>query len=141
MERVAPLVDVEYCTAVVGDVFVVLDGAAPVQLVYCMRRRDTATHEQFATEWLQHRQIARHTPGLVGYRQLHCDLVRSAALTERLGLCTDAIDGVALEWFADIAAFATAAGADESFAGKAKSSEACFNDIERVTAILTYSSG
>ena len=48
--------------------------------------------------------------------------MQSAALTERLGLRGDEIDGVALEWFSSLAGFASAAGADESFANKAKSS-------------------
>ncbi len=95
------------------------------------------SHDVFSRYWReQHSQIGKVTPGLAGYRQLHADVDRSSALAEAVGVEIHDIDGVALEWFRDMAAFLAAVGSPPSHAEAAKSSEDNFNDISRATAIV-----
>jgi hypothetical protein len=130
--------DAERSAVAVGQVHSIKDGHAAVHLLYGMRRRAGVTHEAFSEHWLeQHSKVAVHTPGLVGYHQLHVDPVRTGRATEAAGFGVDVLDGVALEWFADIAGFVGAVGAKPEFGQAAKASEDRFNDIARATGILT----
>jgi hypothetical protein len=136
--RHADVIDAAASIAVVGTDFVILDGTAPVQLFYFMRRNPALTPAEFTDIWRdQHTKIAQFTPALSGYRQLHVDPERSAAAGATTGIGTVDVDGVALEWFADADAFVTATSAPPEFLDQAKASEARFNDLGRVTAVLT----
>jgi hypothetical protein len=140
-ERLGDLVDADASVAVVGTDFVVLDGDAPIQLFYFMRRNRALTVEQFTETWRdQHTRIARFTPGLAGYRQLHASAALSAEAARAAGVGQCDVDGVALEWFSDFEAFLSATGAAPEFREQAKASESRFNDLERATAVLTRTS-
>jgi hypothetical protein len=123
--------------AVAGTDVVVVDGSGPVHLVYGMRRKADTSHEEFSRFWeKQHTAVARFTPGLAGYRQLHADPELSKAAAEAAGVGLHDVDGVAIEWFANLPDFCSAVGAPVDFKERAKSSEGQFNDIERATAIV-----
>jgi hypothetical protein len=132
------LIDPARSAAVGGRVHVIMEGTGKIQLFYCMRRLADVTHETFSSYWReQHADVGKVTPGLAGYRQLHADESVSASLATAAGVGIADFDGVALEWFAEMADFITAAGSPPSHAIKAKASEGNFNDIDRATAIIT----
>jgi hypothetical protein len=137
-ERHADVVDADACIAAVGTDFVILDGTAAIQLFYFMRRNPALTLTEFSDTWRdQHTKVAQFTPGLSGYRQLHLDAELSAAAGAHAGVGTVDFDGVALEWFDGVDAFISATSAPPEFLEQAKASEARFNDLGRVTAVLT----
>jgi hypothetical protein len=134
------LVDGARTAAAAGTDVVIVEGTGPVHLVYGMRRKADTSHEEFSRFWeQQHTTVARFTPGLAGYRQLHADpaLSKTAADAAGVGLCD--VDGVALEWFPALSDFCSAVGAPVDFKERAKSSEGQFNDIQRATAIVVAS--
>jgi hypothetical protein len=131
------LVDRAKSAAVAGTDVVVVEGKGPVHLVYGMRRKADTSHEEFSRFWeQQHTTVAKFTPGLAGYRQLHADPELSKAAADAAGVDLYDVDGVALEWFAALPDFCSAVGAPVDFKERAKSSEGQFNDIERATAIV-----
>jgi len=131
------LIDPARTAAVAGTDVVIVDGTGPVHLVYGMRRKAGTSHEDFSRYWeQQHTTVARFTPGLAGYRQLHADPALSKAAAVAAGVDLFDVDGVALEWFATLPDFCSAVGAPVDFKERAKSSEGQFNDIERATAIV-----
>jgi hypothetical protein len=131
------LVDRAKSAAVAGTDVVIVEGNGPVHLVYGMRRKADTSHEEFSRFWeQQHTTVAKFTPGLAGYRQLHADPELSKAAASAAGVDLHDVDGVALEWFAALPDFCSAVGAPVDFKERAKSSEGQFNDIERATAIV-----
>jgi hypothetical protein len=131
------LVDSARTAAAAGTDVVVVDGTGPVHLVYGMRAKAGTSHEEFSRFWeQQHTTVARFTPGLAGYRQLHADPELSKAAAAAAGVGLSDVDGVAIEWFATLPDFCSAVGAPVDFKERAKSSEGQFNDIDRATAIV-----
>jgi hypothetical protein len=137
-DRLKATVDADASMAVVGTDFVIVDGDAPIQLFYFMRRNPSLTLQGFTETWRdQHTKVARFTPGLAGYRQLHADAALSADAARSAGVGRADVDGVAQEWFDTIDAFLSATGAPAEFREQAKASESRFNDLQKVTAVLT----
>ena len=137
-DRRGDVIDVEHAVVMIGTDFVILDGDAPLQLFYFMRRNRSLTHDEFIDTWRdQHTKIAQFTPGLSGYRQLHGNEELSLAAACSAGVERADVDGVALEWFSTIDAFISATSAPPEFLEQAKASEARFNDLERATGVLT----
>jgi hypothetical protein len=137
-ERNADGIDRSESIVAVGTDFVILDGDADIQLFYFMRRNQALTLREFTETWRdEHTKVSRFTPGLSGYRQLHVDAELSASAAESSGIKRADVDGVALEWFTGVDAFINATSAPPEFLEQAKASESRFNDLSRVTAILT----
>ncbi len=136
-ERLGDTLDADRSAVALGTAHSIKDGHGPIQLFYGMRRKAGVTHEAFSEYWLQqHSKVGVVTPGLAGYHQLHADQERSAAATTAAGFGVEVLDGVALEWFADMAAFVSAVGSRPDHGVAAKASEDRFNDISRATGIL-----
>jgi hypothetical protein len=134
------LIDPARTAAVAGTDVVIVEGTGPVHLVYGMRRKAGTSHQDFSRYWeQQHTTVAKFTPGLAGYRQLHADPELSKAAAGAAGVDLSDVDGVALEWFATLADFCSAVGAPVDFKARAKSSEVQFNDLQRATAIVVAS--
>ena len=134
------LVDGARTAAAAGTDVVIVEGTGPVHLVYGMRRKAGTSHDEFSRFWeQQHTTVAKFTPGLAGYRQLHADPALSKAAADAAGVARCDVDGVALEWFAALPDFCSAVGAPVDFKERAKSSEGQFNDIQRATAIVVAS--
>jgi hypothetical protein len=134
------LIDPGRTAAVAGTDIVIVEGTGPVHLVYGMRRKAGTSHQDFSRYWeQQHTTVAKFTPGLAGYRQLHADPELSKAAAAAAGVDLYDVDGIALEWFATLADFCSAVGAPVDFKERAKSSEGQFNDIQRATAIVVAS--
>lgn len=131
--------DAHQSQIVIGRDLVIVDGGGPVQLVYAMRRAEGTEHQEFSRFWAeQHTKIATSTPGLAGYRQLHADLALSAKAAAVAGFAASEIDGVALEWFPSLDAFAGAVGGPAEFRTRAKASETQFNDLRGARAIVAH---
>jgi hypothetical protein len=136
-ERLGSLIERQRSTAIFGTDLVIIDGGGPLQLFYCMRRADGTTHEAFSEFWAeQHTKIAKWTPGLAGYRQMHADIARSRVAAKSAGLAITEIDGVALEWFKTMDDFAGAVGGPAEFRESAKASELRFNSLDGASAIV-----
>jgi EthD domain len=134
---VRAFIDPARTAAVAGTDIVIVEGRGPVHLVYGMRRKAGTSHQDFSRYWeQQHTTVAKFTPGLAGYRQLHADPELSKAAAGAAGVDLYDVDGVALEWFASLPDFCSAVGAPVDFKERAKSSEGQFNDIQRATAIV-----
>jgi hypothetical protein len=137
-DRLGDALDAERSAVAIGTDHPIMVGHAPFQLFYGMRRKPGVTHEAFSAYWLeQHSKVGVVTPGLTGYDQLHVDPEATATATAAAGLGVEVLDGVALEWFADLAAFVSAVGSKPSHGAAAKASEDNFNDIARAIGILT----
>jgi hypothetical protein len=137
--RLGSRFDAERSAVVAGTPYEFVAGDGEFQLYYCMRCLPGVSHDQFSEYWrVQHSEIGRVTPGLAGYQQLHTDPDVSRTLATAAGVGVADIDGVALEWFATMDDLVTAVGCPPSHAHAAKSSEDNFNDISRVTAIVTH---
>ncbi len=137
-DRLGDALDAERSAVAIGTAHPIMEGHGPIQLFYGMRCKEGVTHDAFSDYWLQqHSKVGVVTPGLAGYLQLHVDPDPSTKATEAAGLGVEVLDGVALEWFADMAAFVSAVGSKPSHGAAAKASEDNFNDISRATAIMT----
>jgi hypothetical protein len=136
-DRLGDALDATRSAVAVGPDHSILDGHGAVQLFYCMRRLPRVSHDEFSRYWLeQHSKVGVVTPGLASYHQLHADPESTARAAKLAGFGISDVDGVALEWFPDMAGFITAVGSPPSHASTAKSSESNFNDIDRATAIV-----
>jgi hypothetical protein len=136
--RLGDALDPERSALAIGTAHAIKEGHGPIQLFYGMRRKPDVTHDAFSDYWLQqHSQVGVVTPGLAGYEQLHVDQEATGAATAAAGLGVEVLDGVALEWFADMAAFVSAVGSQPSHGAAAKASEDNFNDISRAIGIMT----
>jgi hypothetical protein len=135
--RLGDALDPERSAVAIGTAHPIMDGHSPIQLFYGMRRKAGVTHQEFSDYWLQqHSKVGVVTPGLSGYYQLHVDPEPSERATKAAGFGIDVLDGIALEWFTDMASFVNATG-QPVHGQKAKASEDNFNDISRATAIMT----
>jgi hypothetical protein len=135
--RLGDVLDAERSAVAIGTAHVIKEGHGPIQLFYGMRRLPAVTHEQFSDYWLQqHSKVGVVTPGLAGYHQLHVDPAPTGLAAKAGGLGVEVLDGVALEWFADMADFVSAIGSKPSHGVAAKSSEQQVHDIDRATAIM-----
>ena len=141
-DRLGPAVDTTRSAVVVGTDHVITDGIGAVQLFVCLQRVAGTTQRQFCDWWLH--ELVEHTtktPGKSAYRQLHADpdLTRRAA--HAAGVAIADIDGIALEFYPDLARFCAAvAWADQPKAAIAEV-EAQMIDFSRARAILAYDAG
>jgi hypothetical protein len=125
--------------AVLGVDHTIIEGSGALQLFYCLRRVPALTHEQFSAYWLN--QLVEHTtktPGKSAYRQLHADPDLTLRASKAAGVAIDDVDGVALEWYPDMASFWSAVGwANEPDAGVIQA-ETQMSDFSRALSILGY---
>ncbi len=139
-------VDAARSAAVAGTDVVKLEGTGSTRLIYGMRRKGGTSHAEFSRYWnKRYTTVARFTPGLVGYRQLHADPGESQRAAGAAGVALHDVDGIALLWYRslhDLASAATlvgplvpSAGAPVSFREQALATERQFHDLERATAI------
>jgi hypothetical protein len=108
-DRLKTPIDVAGSAAVLGIDHEMMPGAAPLRLFVCLRRVPRVTHDVFADWWLN--TLIEHTsktPGKVAYRQLHADPDLTARAVKATGVGIDDIDGVALEFYPDLARLSTA---------------------------------
>jgi hypothetical protein len=139
--------DASRSVAVAGTDVVKLQGEDSVRLIYAMRRRDGTTHAEFSRYWnRRYTTVARFTPGLVGYRQMHADPDASERAAGAAGVALHDVDGIALLWYRslrDLASAATLVGplvpnaaTPVSFREQALETERRFHDLQRATAIV-----
>jgi hypothetical protein len=88
-------------TVLVGNEVAITQGIGPVHLAMALRRLPSLTHEQFMAHWFgKHASIGEAVKG-VHYRQNHVDAVETEALSARLGLGLEALDGLVDSYFAN----------------------------------------
>ncbi len=137
--RLGPAVDRSRSAVVYGVDHTIIEGTGALQLFYCLRRVPTLSHEQFSAFWLN--QLVEHTsktPGKSGYRQLHADPELTVLAAGAAGLAIDDLDGVALEWYPDLAGFWSALHwADQPDSGVIRA-ESQMTDFSRALSILAY---
>jgi hypothetical protein len=108
-DRLDTSIDVAGSAAVLGVDHEMIAGTAPLRLFVCLRRVPRLTHEEFADWWLN--TLIEHTsktPGKVAYRQLHADPDLTARAVKATGVGIDDVDGVALEFYPDLAGLSKA---------------------------------
>ncbi len=140
VDRLGASVDPAQSAAVVGIDHTIIAGSGALQLFYCLRRVRALTHEQFSAYWLN--QLVEHTtktPGKSAYRQLHADPDLTTRAAKAAGVAIDDVDGVALEWYPDMASFWSAISwANEPDAGVIQA-ETQMSDFGRALSMLGYS--
>jgi hypothetical protein len=97
-ERLDGACDVERSTVAVGELRTVSPGTGAMQYLFCIRRRDGMTVEEFSEYWWTvHSQHAASPklPTHRSYRQFHLDGGRSAVAASLLGVPPSRFDGVA----------------------------------------------
>jgi hypothetical protein len=139
VDRLGGAADPARSAAVLGVDHTIIEGSGALQLFYCLRRVPALTHEQFSAYWLN--QLVEHTtktPGKSAYRQLHADPDLTLRASKAAGVAIDDVDGVALEWYPDMASFWSAVGwANEPDAGVIQA-ETQMSDFSRALSILGY---
>jgi hypothetical protein len=108
-DRLETPIDVAGSAAVLGIDHEMMPGTAPLRLFACLRRVPRVTHDVFADWWLN--TLIAHTsktPGKVAYRQLHADPDLTARAVKATGVGIDDLDGIALEFYPDLAGLSTA---------------------------------
>ena len=109
VDRLQTPIDVAGSAAVLGIDHEMMPGTAPLRLFVCLRRVPRVSHDVFADWWLN--TLIEHTsktPGKVAYRQFHADPDLTARAVKATGVVIDDIDGVALEFYPDLARLSTA---------------------------------
>jgi uncharacterized protein (TIGR02118 family) len=95
-----------------------------VKLIFCLRRRDDITEEEFHRYWRDEHGplVARHASvlGIRRYVQVHtvAGPVNTMLAASRRG--PEAYDGVAELWFDDVDALVTSAGSEKGLAAAAE---------------------
>jgi hypothetical protein len=146
-ESAGHVLDLARSAAVAGTDVVILEGDAPIRLVYGMKRKPGTTHRDFCRYWeTRYTSVTRFTPGLVGYYQLHADPHASRRAARAAGVGRHDLDGVALLWYRSLDDFAAAtalvgplvphAGSPVPFKDRAVAEERRFSDLNQVTAIV-----
>jgi hypothetical protein len=82
----------------------ITDGGGALQIFVCLRRMPGTTHDEFCDYWRN--DLVQHTtktPGKTGYRQLHADPALTSLAARATGVEIDDVDGVALEFYPDVA--------------------------------------
>jgi hypothetical protein len=139
-DRLASFVDPSRSAAVLGTDHLIFDGAGAVQLFCCLYRSPALTHEQFADSWLN--QLVAHTgktPGKSAYRQVHANQQLSIRAAKATGVAIDDIDGVALEWYPDVAKLWAASDWANQPGAPIVQAEMQLIDFSRARSILTFS--
>jgi hypothetical protein len=96
-KRLAAVANLARSGAIVGEEHVVLDGEGPLWINFALHRAPAMTHEQFSDYWLHvHGKMARDAPRrrAGGYRQLHADPERTAAIARAAGFGIADYDGL-----------------------------------------------
>jgi hypothetical protein len=141
-DRLGPVLDPSSSAAVVGTDHWIFGGAGAVQLFCCLYRNPEISREQFSDSWRN--ELVEHTgktPGKSAYRQVHADSELSAAAAESIGVSIDDIDGVALEWYPDLAKLWAASDWANQPGAPIVRAEIQLIDFSRARAILAYTSG
>ena len=103
-ERLGPVFDPTRSAVALGVDHPITHGGGALQIFVCLRRMAGATHDQFCDYWrndlIQH---TTKTPGKTGYRQLHADPALTSRAARGAGVEIDDVDGVALEFYPDLA--------------------------------------
>ena len=102
--RLGPVFDPTRSAAALGVDHPITDGGGALQIFVCLRRMPDTTHDQFCDYWRN--DLVEHTtktPGKTGYRQLHADPVLTSRAARAAGVEIDDVDGVALEFYPDVA--------------------------------------
>jgi hypothetical protein len=79
-------------------------GGGSLQIFVCLRRMPGTTHDEFCDYWRN--DLVQHTtktPGKTAYRQLHADPMLTSRAAQAAGVAIDDVDGVALEFYPDVA--------------------------------------
>jgi hypothetical protein len=138
-DRLGSALDRSRSAAAFGEDLPIIDGGGALQLWYCLRRVPALSHEQFSAYWRN--QLIEHTtktPGKSGYRQLHADPELTIQAAKAAGVAIDDVDGVALEWYPDLASFWLALRwADQPDAGVIQA-ETQMSDFGRALSMLGY---
>jgi len=138
-ERFGSAIEPSRSAAVFGVDHLIFDGDGPVQLFCCLYRATALTPAQFSEGW-RHQLIEHtiHTPGKSAYRQVHADpdLTRRAALAA--GVAIDDMDGVALEWYPDVARLWAASDWANQPGAPIVQAETQVIDFSRARSILAY---
>ncbi len=142
VDRLGPAVDPFRSAAVLGPDHLIFDGGGPVQLFCCLYRSPALSHDEFADSWLN-RLVAHtgHTPGKSAYRQVHADPQLSVRAAEAIGVAIRDIDGVALEWYPDVAKLWAASDWANQPGAPIVQAEIQLIDFSRARSILTYTPG
>jgi hypothetical protein len=109
VDRLGVPVDSARSAAVLGVDHNLMDGQGALRLFVCLRRVPRLTHDEFCDFWLN--QLIEHTsqtPGKAGYRQLHADVDLTSRVTKAAGFGIDDVDGMALEFYPDLASLSLA---------------------------------
>jgi hypothetical protein len=139
VDRLGGVVDPARSAAVLGVDHRIIDGTGPVQLFYCLYRVPELSHEQFSQFWRN--QLVEHTlntPRKSAYRQVHADPDLTAEASEAAGVGINDIDGVALEWYPDLAGLFVAMDWASQPNAEVITAETQMSDFRRAMAILTY---
>ena len=98
--RLGNVIAPERSAVALGNDYSIMEGNGPVQLLVCLRRVPSLTHEEFCDFWLN--ELVKHTkqtPGKCAYRQVHANPELSALAASAAGVLIDDVDGVALEFY------------------------------------------
>lgn len=88
-------------TVLVGNEVAITQGIGPVHLAMALRRLPLLTHDEFMAHWFgRHASIGEAVKG-VHYKQNHVDAVETEALSDRLGLGLEVLDGLVDSYFAN----------------------------------------
>jgi len=88
-------------TVLVGSEVAITQGIGPVHLAMALRRLPSLSHDQFMAHWFgRHASIGEAVKG-VHYRQNHVDSIKTEAISARLGLGLEALDGLVDSYFAN----------------------------------------
>jgi hypothetical protein len=139
VDRLDSVVDPARSAAVLGVDHPIIDGTGSVQLFYCLYRVPELTHEQFSQFWRN--QLVEHTlktPRKSAYRQVHADPNLTVRAAKAAGVRIDDIDGVALEWYPDLAGLFVAIDWASQPHSEVIKAETQMTDFRRAMAILTY---
>lgn len=103
-QRLGSVFDATRSAVALGVDQPITHGKGALQIFVCLRRMPGFSHDQFCDYWRN--DLVQHTtktPGKTGYRQLHADPLLTRRAARAAGVVIDDVDGVALEFYPDVA--------------------------------------
>jgi hypothetical protein len=139
VDRMGPSVDPSRSAAVVGADHAIFGQGGAVQFFCCLYRSPALSPAEFSDRWLN--QLVEHTgktPGKTAYRQVHADPQLTVRAAKAIGVWIDDIDGVALEWYPDVAKLWAASDWANQPGAPIVQAELQLIDFSRARSILVY---